>query len=73
MLAGILSDCKALICNQVGETPRQVLISSGLSVYESDGLISEAVTDVFNGQQPRRALPPRDCKTSCSGPGTGCG
>lgn len=73
MLAGMLSDCKALICNQVGETPRQVLISSGLSVYESDGLISEAVTDVFAGNQPRRALPPRDCKTSCSGPGTGCG
>ena len=73
MLAGILSDCKALICNQIGETPRQVLTSSGLSVYESDGLISEAVTDVFAGNQPRRALPPRDCKTSCSGPGTGCG
>ena len=73
MLAGILSDCKALICNQIGETPRQVLISTGLNVYESDGLISEAVTDVFAGNQPRRALPPRDCKTSCSGPGTGCG
>ena len=73
MLAGILNDCKALICNQIGQTPRQVLISSGLNVYESDGLISEAVTDVFNGNQPRRALPPRDCKTSCSGPGTGCG
>jgi nitrogen fixation protein NifB len=72
MLAGILSDCKALICNQIGETPRQVLISTGLSVYESDGLISEAVTDVFAGNQPRRALPPRDCKTSCSGPGTEC-
>ena len=73
MLAGILNDCKALICNQIGQTPRQVLTSTGLSVYESDGLISEAVTDVFAGNQPRRALPPRDCKTSCSGPGTGCG
>ncbi len=73
MLAGIMSDCKALICHQVGETPSMVLKGAGLSVHESDGLISEAVTDVFAGREPRRALPPRDCATSCSGPGTGCG
>ena len=71
-LAGMLSDCKALVCNQLGGSPRTVLQGSGISVYESDGLISEALTDVFAGRQPRRALPPRDCATSCAGPGTGC-
>jgi nitrogen fixation protein NifB len=73
MLAGIMSDCKALICHQIGETPRMVLTGSGVSVHESDGLISEAVTDVFAGRSPRRALPARDCATDCSGSGTGCG
>ncbi len=50
-----------------------VLKGAGIQVFESDGLISEAVGDVFAGREPRRALPERDCKTSCDGPGTGCG
>ena len=36
-------------------------------------VIADAVTDVFAGRTPRRALPARDCETSCAGPGTGCG
>ncbi len=73
MLAGALKDCRALVCYQVGESPRMVLRGSGIDVYESDGLITEALTDIYSGKIPRRALPPRDCATSCSGPGTGCG
>lgn len=73
MLAGLLDDCRALLCHQLGEAPRTVLTGCGVSVFESDGLISEALADVFAGRTPRRALPPRDCATSCSGPGTGCG
>ena len=73
VLAGVLKDCRALVCYQIGESPRMVLRGSGIDVYESDGLINEAVTDVFAGRIPRRALPPRDCTSSCSGSGTGCG
>ncbi len=72
-LAGVISDCRALICHQLGEAPRLVLQAAGVSVFESDGLIADAVTDVFAGRTPRRALPARDCETSCAGPGTGCG
>ena len=72
MLAGIIGDCKALICHQIGDTPQMVLNGSGVKVYEADGLIWEAVTDVFGGHDPRRTLPNRDCATSCSGPGSGC-
>jgi nitrogen fixation protein NifB len=72
-LAGVLHDCRALICHQLGGSPRTVLQSAGISVHESDGLISEALTDVFAGRVPRRALPARDCATSCAGPGDGCG
>lgn len=73
VLAGLLKDCRALLTYQIGESPRMVLRGSGVDVYESDGLITEALTDVFAGKTPRRALPPRDCTTTCSGSGTGCG
>lgn len=72
-LAALLSDCRALVCHQIGGTPRMVLEGAGVSVYESDGLIADAVIDVFAGRDPRRALPIRDCATSCEGPGIGCG
>ncbi|MFN8075676.1 MAG: NifB/NifX family molybdenum-iron cluster-binding protein [Kineosporiaceae bacterium] len=73
-LAALVSDCRALLCHQLGPTPRLVLERSGLTVYETDGLIGDAVTDVFAGRTPRQALAPRDCASgSCDGPGTGCG
>lgn len=72
-LAGVLADCRALICHQLGDSPRRVLQSAGISVYEAEGLVTDAVTDVFAGRPVRRALPVRDCATTCAGPGTGCG
>lgn len=72
-LAGVLADCRALICAQLGESPRMVLQGAGVSVHEAEGLIVDAVSDVFAGRPPQRAKPPADCATSCSGPGTGCG
>jgi nitrogen fixation protein NifB len=72
MLAGIISDCQALICNQLGNTPRMVLSGAGVRVFEADGLISEATGDVFAARRPRRELPERNCATNCDGPGDGC-
>ncbi len=72
-LAGVLSDCRALVCAQLGDSPRLVLQGAGISVHEADGLVTDAVTDVFAGRPLRRARPPQDCATSCAGPGTGCG
>ena len=72
-LAGLLTDCRALICSQLGEAPRMVLQGAGITVHEADGLVTDAVTDVFAGRPLRRARPPQDCATSCAGPGTGCG
>lgn len=72
-LAGVLHDCRALITYQLGGSPRQVLESAGIAVHESEGLIDEAVTDLYAGREPRHALPPRDCRTECAGDGTGCG
>lgn len=72
MLAGLIGDCQALICEQIGTTPRQVLTGAGVHVYEADGRIFDALTDVFSGGKPRNLLPSRDCATSCSGPRSGC-
>lgn len=72
LLAGLLNDCRALICHQLGGSPRMVLSGCGIKVHESDGLINDALIDVFSGHSPRRSLPMRDCATSCSGPGDGC-
>lgn len=71
-LAQVLGDCRALVCHQLGDSPRLVLQAAGIAVHESDGLVSDVVADVLAGRTPRRALPPRDCVTSCAGPGTGC-
>lgn len=73
VLAGVLKDCRALLCYQIDESPRMVLQGSGVDVYESEGLIAEAVTDVFAGRRPGYTFEPKDCTGGCAGPGTGCG
>ena len=71
-LACLLDDCRVLLVNQLGGSPRLVLDRAGITVHETEGLISEAVGDVFAGRTPRRLLPQRDCADTCTGTGTGC-
>ncbi|GAA2182244.1 nitrogenase cofactor biosynthesis protein NifB [Brooklawnia cerclae] len=70
-LAGLLQDCRALICYQLGGTARTVLRGCGISVYEAEGAVGEALTDVFGGRPPRLSLDARSCATDCDGPGDG--
>jgi nitrogen fixation protein NifB len=71
-LAGTLSDCRALLVSQLGESPRAVLSRAGLRVYEVEGLITEITDGLFAGRVPVPRPPARGCG-DCSGPGTGCG
>jgi len=50
-----------------------VLQGAGIAIFETDTMITDAVTDIYSGGKPRATLPARDCATSCEGPGTGCG
>jgi nitrogen fixation protein NifB len=73
----MLKDCRAILVNAAGSTPKQALKASGVQVIEMEGMIDAGLASVFHGE----ALPPslvrsfKGCGagTSCGGDGTGCG
>jgi nitrogen fixation protein NifB len=72
-MAARLHDCRAVLASGAGETPRKVLADLGLQVRLTEGLVADAVSDVYQGRPsapPRRAF---RCGESCAGQGTGCG
>ena len=72
-LAGVLTDCRAVLVNGVGEAPRKALADEGLMVHLTEGLIGDAVDAIFHD---RSVPPPRRiyrCGEVCQGQGTGCG
>ena len=71
----MLSDCRVLLVNGVGERPRQALSAKGLELYEIEGLIDDAVGAVFNGDSLRPLIKRAKtaCGAACSGTGMGCG
>lgn len=71
-LTGLLSDCRALLVNQLGETPRAVLTAADIAVHETEGLIAEAADAVFAARQPPQASPEHPTN-ACTGHGGGCG
>ena len=75
-VASLLLDCRALLVNGAGESPKKVLNGNGMDVYTLDGLIEEGVSGVFTGKDMSRMTrisQMHACKTSCSGTGSGCG
>lgn len=75
-VASLLLDCRALLVNGAGESPKKVLNGSGMEIYTLDGLIEEGVSGVFTGKDMSRMTrisQMHACKTSCSGTGSGCG
>jgi nitrogen fixation protein NifB len=74
-LAQTLKDCRALVVNGVGGSPKHTLESAGLPIFVLEGLISDALGALFEGRAPghlekRR---PFKCGESCAGAGNGCG
>ncbi|UZJ38307.1 radical SAM protein [Prosthecochloris sp. SCSIO W1103] len=75
-VASLLMDCRAILVNGAGESPKKVLNGSGMKVYILDGLIEEGVNGVFSGKDMSRMArisQMHACKTNCSGTGGGCG
>ena len=75
-VASLLLDCRALLVNGAGESPKKVLNGSGMEIYTLDGLIEEGVSGVFTGKDMSRMTrisQMHACKTNCSGTGSGCG
>lgn len=74
-LAQILSDCRCVLVNGVGENPRSVLRAHGIAVMEVEGVIEEGLAAVYDTQDFSR-LPVRKkkaCQAGCTGTGGGCG
>lgn len=74
-LAATLQDCRALVVNGVGESPKQTLIRANLPVFVLEGLISDALKALFSDRAPGHLekRKPFKCGESCAGAGNGCG
>ena len=75
-LADTLNDCRALLVNGAGDSPKKVMTAKGIEVMVLEGVIEEAVYGVFNGQDLKHLMKSSQihaCGSSCSGTGGGCG
>lgn len=72
-LADTLSDCRALLVNNVGQNPKNILTAKGITVIQCEGIIDEAVRAVFSGRDLKHmAVRPMPCGVGCSGNQMGC-
>lgn len=72
-LAGLLSDCRAVLTSGAGSTPRGVLAEQGIDVMIADALIEDALGRIFTGQPLRAPFRETRCGDGCTGTGAGCG
>lgn len=71
-LADVLHDCRAVLCCQAGQPPREALEKQGIAVVLTEGLIEQGLQAVYSGQSVRMGVRPA-CHCSGRGDGTGCG
>lgn len=75
-VATLLSDCRALLVNDAGGTPRKVLDSFGIDVFPTEGLIEDLLYSVYQNQ-PLPKVRPNGFKCgkgdTCGGTGLMCG
>jgi nitrogen fixation protein NifB len=75
-LADTLNDCRTLLVNGAGDSPKKVMTAKGIEVLVLEGVIEEAVNGIFNGQDLKHLMKSSQihaCGSSCSGTGGGCG
>ncbi len=75
-LAQTIHDCRAVIVGGIGRKPRWALEQAGLKVIEASGLISQAISTLYESGDvpPSMRKPFRACGsgTECQGSGVGC-
>lgn len=75
-LADTLHDCRALLVNASGPSPKRALEERGIAVIEMDGLVEEGLASVY-GERPipaalKRRFTACGKGAGCRGTGTGC-
>ena len=75
-ISRILADCRAILVNDLGHTPKEILAKKGIKPVTMEGFIEKGLQAVYTGKglhslQGRM----RKCssKGACTGCGTGCG
>ncbi len=72
-LAKVISDCRALLCSGLGDSPREALTVAGVKCVEMEGLVEEGLDSVYKGKVIRAPKRITGCgEGGCSGCGTGC-
>jgi len=74
-LGELLGDCRALLVSGIGKNPQETLKSAGVNVMVVEGMIDDAVTSLFRGEQINHLVKRQRtvCGEACSGTGGGCG
>ncbi len=71
-LAGVISDCRALLCSGLGDSPRATLTKFGIECVQMEGLVEEGLDNIYKGKPIRSPKRFTGCGDGCSGCGTGC-
>ncbi|HBA82925.1 MAG TPA: nitrogen fixation protein NifB [Verrucomicrobia bacterium] len=74
-MSDLLRDCQTLLVSGIGPNPRRILEQRGLRVIEMEGLIDDALRELFAGRDMPATMRRRfeGCGHGCAGQGTGCG
>jgi nitrogen fixation protein NifB len=74
-LARGLSDCRALLVSSAGPSPTSTLAKEGIKVIVMEGLIEEALSTIYKGQEVKSPVRAFACGkgSGCTGDGGGCG
>ncbi|MFZ5758067.1 MAG: radical SAM protein [Thermodesulfobacteriota bacterium] len=75
-LARALQDCRAVLVNDLGEAPREILIKMGIRPVTMSGFIDMGLEAVYSGvglNQLKSRQKKCTSKGACAGGGTGCG
>ncbi len=77
VLADKLKDCKAILVNAAGPSPKRALEAAGIRVIEMEGMIDMGLSHVFHNEELPSSVARRfttcGAGVSCGGDGTGCG
>jgi len=68
-----LNDCRAILVSSAGPKPTEALTAEGVKVIVMEGLIDEALSAIYSGQEIKAPVREFKCGVACTGDGGGCG
>jgi nitrogen fixation protein NifB len=73
-MARWLGDCRAVLVSSAGPKPTDTLAKEGIKVIVMEGLIDEALSAIYKGQEIKAPVRAFKCGkgATCGGDGAGC-